>query len=107
MENTAMQKILEAEEKADNIISEGAKKAREISEKSTREQKELTVRFEEKLETEVKAILKSHTDKAIEDSKNLEIAFAGECKEIKKEAERKISKAVLYVIEKMGDGKWQ
>ena len=107
MENTAMQKILEAEEKADKIIAEGVKKAREISEKSAQEQKDMTVRFEEELERKVSDILKLHTDRAKEESKALELSFNQECKEIKKQASDKISKAVEYVIEKMGDGKWQ
>jgi V/A-type H+-transporting ATPase subunit G/H len=107
MENAAMQKILEAEAKADKIISDSAKKAREISEKSAQEQKEMTVRFEGKLETEVSAILKSYKDKAIEESRELEISFAKECENIKKEAAPKIDRAIDYVIEKMGDGKWQ
>ncbi|MBN1624012.1 MAG: hypothetical protein JXN10_01210 [Clostridia bacterium] len=107
MENAAMQKILEAEAKADKIISDSAKKAREISEKSAQEQKEMTVRFEEKLETDINAVLKAHKDKALEESRELEITFAEECKNIKKEAAPRIDKAVEYIIKKMGDGKWQ
>jgi F0F1-type ATP synthase membrane subunit b/b' len=107
MENTAMQKILEAEAKADKIISESAKKAREIAEKSAQEHKEMTVRFEEKLETEVDVILKSYKDKALEESRELEVSFAEECENIKKDAAPKIDQAVEYVIKKMGDGKWQ
>ncbi|HPQ47825.1 MAG TPA: hypothetical protein PLP30_10680 [Clostridia bacterium] len=107
MEITAMQKILEAEEKADKIIADGTRKARDIAEKSALEQKEMTVRFEEELEGKVSEILSRHTEAAVKESKELELSFEGECEEIKKNASLRISDAVDFVIEKMGDGKWQ
>jgi len=102
-----MQKILEAEEKADKIIADGTRKARDIAEKSALEQKEMTVRFEEELEGKVSEILSRHTEAAVKESKELELSFEGECEEIKKNASLRISDAVDFVIEKMGDGKWQ
>lgn len=107
MEITAMQKILEAEEKADGIIADGTRKARDIADKSALEQKEMTVRFEEELEAKVSAILSEHSEAARKESRELELSFEGECEEIKKNASIRIADAVDFVIEKMGDGKWQ
>lgn len=107
MENTAMQKILEAEKQADKLVAEGVKKARSILEKSAKDIKDLTIGFEENLEKEISEILKTHTDGAMEESKELELSYAKESEEIKKKASANVSKAVDFVIEKMGDSKWQ
>jgi len=107
MENTAMQKILDAEKKADQIIADGVAKARDISEKSNQELKDMTAAFEEELEEKTAEIMKKHTDVAEKQSRELEVSFSGECNVIKKNAAVNIDTAVDFVIEKMGDGKWQ
>jgi F0F1-type ATP synthase membrane subunit b/b' len=107
MEKAALQKILEAEKKADEIISEGVRKAREISEKSALEIKGLRVEFEELLDKEVSKIIDQKVKEAEMEAEKLEASFVKECAEIKEKASFNIDKAIDYVIDRVGSGKWQ
>ena len=107
MEKAALQKILETEKKADEIIAEGIKTARATSEKSTAKIKRLRVEYEELLDREVKQIINQKIKDAEAEIDRLEVSFTSECDIIREEASVNITKAVEYVIEKIGDGKWQ
>ncbi|MDX1359060.1 MAG: hypothetical protein R3232_09540 [Clostridia bacterium] len=107
MEKAALQKILEAEKKADEIISEGVRKSREISEKSALKIKELRAEFEELLDKEVNKIIKQKVKEAEKEAAGLEASFVTECAGIKEKASVNIDKAVDYVVDKVGSGKWQ
>jgi vacuolar-type H+-ATPase subunit H len=107
MEKAALQKILEAEKKADEIISEGVRKSREISEKSALKVKELRAEFEELLDKEVNKIIKQKVKEAEKKAAGLEASFVMECAGIKEKASVNIDKAVDYVVDKVGSGKWQ
>ncbi len=107
MEKAALQKILEAEKMADEIISEGIKKARELSEKSALKIKGLRIEFEELIENEVSEIINSKIKEAEKEAAVLEVSFIEECSKIKEKASVNIDKAVAYVVEKVGSGKWQ
>lgn len=107
MEKAALQKILEAEKKADEIISEGIREARELSEKSALKIKGLRTEFEELLDNEVSEIINKKIKEAEKEAAGLEASFTEECSKIEKTASVNIDKAVAYVIEKAGSGKWQ
>lgn len=107
MEKAALQKILEAEKKADEIVSEGIKTSRELSEKSALKIKGLKTEFEELLDKEVSEIINNKIKEAEEKAAVLSASFDEECVRIKETASFNIEKAVAYVVEKVGSGKWQ
>jgi len=107
MEKAALQKILEAEKKADEIISEGIREARGLSEKSALKIKSLRTEFEELLDKEVSEIINKKIKEAEKEAAGLEASFIEECGKIKEKASVNIDKAVDYVAEKVGSGKWQ
>lgn len=107
MEKTALQKILNAEKMADDIITEGVRKSRIISEKSALKIKAMNTEFEEQLDSEISRIINKRIKEAEKDAKELEESFELECAEIKKKASGNIDKAVDYVMKKVGSGKWQ
>lgn len=107
MEKAALQKILEAEKKADGIISDGIREAREISEESAMKIKGLRTEFEERLDDETSKIIKKRIKEAEKEAAGLEESFIIECSDIKSKASVNISKAVDYVVEKIGSGTWQ
>lgn len=107
MEKTALQKILNAEKMADDIIAEGVKKARDISEKSALKIKAMNAEFEEQLERDIRKIIKDKIEEAEKDARKLEALFEAECAKIKEKASLSIDKAVDYVVEKVGSGRWQ
>ena len=107
MEKAALQKILEAEKKADEIISGGIKEAREVSEKSTLKIKGLKAEFETTLDNEVKKIIDMKIEEAKKEAAELEGSFVTQCSEIKDKASVNIDKALAYVVEKIGSGSWQ
>jgi len=107
MEKAALQKILEAEKKADEIISGGIKEAREVSEKSALKTKGLRTEFETTLENEIKKIIDMKIEEAKKEAAELEGSFIEQCGKIKDKASVNIDKAVAYVVEKIGSGSWQ
>ena len=107
MKKAALQKILEAEKKADGIISEGIREAKEISEKSAVKIKGLKTEFEERLDDETSKIINKKIKEAEKEAAELEESFIIECSEIKDKASVNIDKAVAYVVEKIGSGTWQ
>ena len=107
MEKAALQKILEAEKKADEIISEGIREERDLSEKSALKIKSLRTEFEELLDKEVSEIINKKIKEAEKEAAGLEASFIEECGKIKEKASVNIDKAVDYVAEKVGSGKWQ
>ena len=107
MEKAALQKILEAEKKADEIIIGGVREAREVSEKSALKIKGLRTEFEATLDAETKKIIDMKIKEAEKEAAELEGEFAVQCNEIKDKASVNIGKAVAYVVEKIGSGSWQ
>lgn len=107
MEKAALQKILEAEKKADGIISEGIREAREMSEKSALKIKGLKTEFEERLDDETSKIINNKIKEAEKEAAELEESFILECRDIKEKASVNIDKGVAYVVEKIGSGSWQ
>lgn len=107
MEKTALQKILNAEKMADDIIAEGVKKSRDISEKSALKIKAMSIEFEEQLDREVSKIIDKKIKEAEKDARELEASFESDCIEIKEKASVNIDKAVDYVVGKVGSGRWQ
>ena len=107
MEKTALQKILNAEKMADDIIADGVRKSREISEKSALKIRALNTEFEEQLDTEVRKIIDKKIKDAEKDAIKVEASFDAECIKIKEQASGNIDKAVDYVVEKVRSGRWQ
>ena len=107
MEKAALQKILEAEKKADGIISEGIREARNLSEKSAVKIKGLKTEFEERLDDETSKIINKRIKEAEKEAAELKESFILECSEIKNKASVNIDKGVAYVVEKIGSGTWQ
>ncbi len=107
MEKAALQKILEAEKKADGIISEGIREARNLLEESAVKIKGLKTEFGERLDDKTGKIVNKRIKEAEIEAAGLEESFIIECNEIKNKASINIDKAVAYVVEKIGSGTWQ
>ena len=107
MEKAALERILETEKKADQIIAEGIKESREIGEKSAATLKRLRTEYEDLLDIEVKKIIESKIKEAEAEVEKLQASIVSDCDEIKEVASSGIDKAVEYVIARIGDGKWQ
>ncbi|MBN2557124.1 MAG: hypothetical protein JXB33_00065 [Clostridia bacterium] len=107
MDKGALQKILEAERQADEILAEGVRKARETADRSASDLKRLNTEYEELLDKETGRIIAEKIKEAEAQVEKLEASFIDECAKIRKDAESNITEAVEYVIGKIGDGKWQ
>ncbi len=107
MEEKALQQILEAEKKADEIVSQGVRRAGEVSDKAASEMKKMRAEFDEMLETEIKRIIEAKKDEAAQEAEKIEASIISQCEEIEKKAASNMEKAVEYVIKSIGDGTWQ
>ena len=85
----------------------GVKKAREITEKAALETTTMNIEFEERLDNEIRSIINKKIKEAEKDASVLEKSFISECDQIKEKASLNIDKAVEFVIEKVGSGRWQ
>lgn len=107
MEKAALQKIIEAEKRADEIVADSNRISREISEKSADEIKKMRVEYEELLDREIKEIINKKIKDADIKVVELEASFISECDKIRDKASVNIDKAVAFVVDKIGSGKWQ
>ncbi|MFO7612133.1 MAG: hypothetical protein R6W99_06595 [Clostridia bacterium] len=107
MDKGALQKILEAERRADEILAEGVRKARETADMSASDLKRLNIEYGELLEKETGRIIAKKIKEAEAQVEKLEASFIDDCDKIRRDAESNVDKAVEYVIGKIGDGKWQ
>lgn len=107
MEKAALQKIIEAEKRADEIIADSNRLSREISEKSADEIKKTRVGYEELLDREIEEIINKKIKDADKKVAELEASFISECGKIRDRASVNIDKAVAFVVDKIGSGKWQ
>ena len=107
MEKATLQKIIEAEKRADEIIADSNRLSREISEKSADEIKKTRVEYEELLDREIKEIINRKIKDADKKVAELETLFISECDKIRDRASVNIDKAVAFVVDKIGSGKWQ
>lgn len=107
MEEKALQQILEAEKKADEIIAAGVREAEAASEKAAVEMKEIRAKFDESVEKEVAKIIDAKKKEASKKAEQIEASILEECEKIEKQAESNMDKAVEFIIKSIGEGKWQ
>ncbi|MBN2852919.1 MAG: hypothetical protein JXQ23_09325 [Clostridia bacterium] len=107
MDKVYLEKIDEAEKKADEIMNLATQEAEKLYEKAQKKLKADQDVFEEKLEKQSMQIIHAEIKKAESEARKILEQNLADCEEIKVNTSSKIDEAVMFVINKIGVNKWQ
>lgn len=107
MDKIYLERIEEAEKKADEIMNKASTEAEQLYEETRKKLKSDQEAFEEKLEKLSNEIIREEIEKANTEARKVIAKNLADCEDIRKSCHDKVDDAVLFVVNKIGVSKWQ